>query len=320
MKKIFTVAGIVLIAMVVAVLGVMLGQANAKVAAIQADLNEKSAEVNVVQSELSQTNSQLTLANNVLLDTRNDLDKTNTELSEITINLTSVNAANSNLETRLTQAISDRDEAIRAADNMTGELNAAIAAKEEAISQAEEALASIALYRETFGEVFAGVEPMAIINDSMPVTFNMPIPQTPAPVRGFNLINNPDAVDPTYAELLSFLISDITDSYRYVTDYYMCGNFAETVHNNAEAAGIRAALVLITFDVPPGHAINAFLTTDRGLVYIDCTGTDRPGPSSMDGIVYNLKIYSTYNREFLFETAYYFETDAKRVIDLKIYW
>jgi len=45
------------------------------------------------------------------------------------------------------------------------------------------------------------------------------------------------------------------------------------VHNNAEAAGIRAALVNINFDESDkGHALNAFDTIDMGLIYIDCTG------------------------------------------------
>jgi hypothetical protein len=45
------------------------------------------------------------------------------------------------------------------------------------------------------------------------------------------------------------------------------------VHNNAEAAGIRAASVSVDFEGDEvGHACNAFDTIDKGLVYIDCTG------------------------------------------------
>ena len=45
------------------------------------------------------------------------------------------------------------------------------------------------------------------------------------------------------------------------------------MHNNAERAGIKAAWVGIDFEGNSrGHAINAFETTDKGLVYIDCTG------------------------------------------------
>jgi len=53
----------------------------------------------------------------------------------------------------------------------------------------------------------------------------------------------------------------------------VCGDFAETLHNKAEAAGIRTAFVHIELDdEDTGHALNAFHTTDKGLVFIDCTG------------------------------------------------
>jgi len=90
------------------------------------------------------------------------------------------------------------------------------------------------------------------------------------------LIDNPDAVNPSYAELLAFIIEDATDTNEYIIGQYVCADFAEDVHNNAEAAGIRAAWVGIDFEEDEeGHALNAFETTDEGLVYIDCTGSNR---------------------------------------------
>lgn len=91
------------------------------------------------------------------------------------------------------------------------------------------------------------------------------------------LINNPNATDPTYARLVSFIEQDPTDRYSYIFGppkaAYVCSDFAEDVHNNAEAAGIRAAWVGIDIlGDSEGHALNAFRTTDVGLVYIDCTG------------------------------------------------
>ena len=87
------------------------------------------------------------------------------------------------------------------------------------------------------------------------------------------LIDNPIATDPTYAELVAFITVDSTDENSYVTMSYVCSDYAEEVHNNAEAAGIRAAWVGVDFEEDDeGHALNAFETTDRGLVYIDCTG------------------------------------------------
>ena len=89
------------------------------------------------------------------------------------------------------------------------------------------------------------------------------------------LKNNPDAADPTFLEMVTFIKADATDTRQYIEDgedVFVCSDFAEQVHNNAEAAGIRAGWVGIKFQgTEEGHAINAFETTDRGLVYVDCT-------------------------------------------------
>jgi hypothetical protein len=64
----------------------------------------------------------------------------------------------------------------------------------------------------------------------------------------------------------------------YNYDTFVCADFAEMLHNNAEKAGFRTAYVSIQlgpcayYPTSGGHALNAFETTDKGLVYIDCTG------------------------------------------------
>jgi hypothetical protein len=91
--------------------------------------------------------------------------------------------------------------------------------------------------------------------------------------KAIELIDNPNATNPTYAELVAFIKEDSTDEHLYVISSYNCSDFAEDVHNNAEATGIRAAWVGIHFEGDDeGHACNAFETTDKGLVYVDCTG------------------------------------------------
>ena len=114
------------------------------------------------------------------------------------------------------------------------------------------------------------------------------------------LINNKNAKNPTYSDLLSFLKSDETEqfSYQFILPagsfYYgsaesnvnldrirniidgkiqpespkVCADFAERLHNNAEKAGIRCGYVLGTM-----HSFNVFETTDKGLIYVDDTGT-----------------------------------------------
>lgn len=96
--------------------------------------------------------------------------------------------------------------------------------------------------------------------------------------KPIELSNNPNAADPTYAELIAFIKGDTTDTNAYIEKgpiAYVCSDFAEDVHNNAEAEGIRAAWVGIDLrGSDEGHALNAFETTDRGLVYVDCTKWD----------------------------------------------
>ena len=84
------------------------------------------------------------------------------------------------------------------------------------------------------------------------------------------LVDNADAVNPTYDQLLSFLKMDMTDKHPYTSGSYICADFAETLHNNAEKAGIRAAYVSVNIN----HALNAFETTDKGVIYIDDGGLD----------------------------------------------
>ncbi len=89
------------------------------------------------------------------------------------------------------------------------------------------------------------------------------------------LVNNELALDVSWSQLAEFVILDDTDESPYIQDLRMCGSFAEALHNDAEAAGIRCAWVSIDIAGQEiGHALNAFLTTDRGIAFVDCTGED----------------------------------------------
>lgn len=97
--------------------------------------------------------------------------------------------------------------------------------------------------------------------------------------------NNGTAIDPTWQQLESFLIADKTDERNYIPDVFMCGAFAEELHNKAEAAGIKAAWVSVSLlDKSERHALNAFNTTDRGLVYIDCSGQSTQNSTQIVGM------------------------------------
>ena len=75
--------------------------------------------------------------------------------------------------------------------------------------------------------------------------------------------------DPSYQEMKDFLKQDETSEQEYLKNEYICVDFAANVKANAAKEGIRCAYVVIEYLGITGHAIVAFDTTDRGLVYIE---------------------------------------------------
>jgi len=73
---------------------------------------------------------------------------------------------------------------------------------------------------------------------------------------------------PEYKELQAFLADDNTDSNQYIADEYTCFDYAADLNNSAESIGIRAAYVSIR-SRKWAHALVAFDTIDKGLVYIE---------------------------------------------------
>jgi len=86
--------------------------------------------------------------------------------------------------------------------------------------------------------------------------------------------------DPTYKEAVSFLKRDKTSDNEYNDDdygVYVCTHFSRDVCNNAEAEGLRCALVHLIYP-QGGHAIVAFDTVDEGLVCFDAITDERANP------------------------------------------
>ena len=74
--------------------------------------------------------------------------------------------------------------------------------------------------------------------------------------------------NPTYQELTEFLAADKADLNTFISGEYVCFDFAAELNNNAEANGIRAAYVRIR-SKEWAHAVVAFETVDKGLVFIE---------------------------------------------------
>jgi len=158
------------------------------------------------------------------------------------------------------------------------------------------------LYKDTWGSV--------VSSDVQP------------PFQGADIVNYETSSNPTWAKLLDFLLKDETDEHAYVSGIYVCGDFARDVHNNAERAGIRTAYVAVRF-ASDYHALNAFKTTDRGLVFIDCTGllASEPGPSNRDKTV-DVRLGRSYVPKSLFSESGWSVTwgNMGTVRDVEIYW
>ena len=108
------------------------------------------------------------------------------------------------------------------------------------------------------------------------------IPYSKASGSSICLINYKNSTDPTWGELIAFLQKDDTDERLYMDVLFVCADFAEMLHNNAEASDIKAAWISVDFIIGEGHALNAFNTTDNGLVYVDCTGGGFSPPVRVD--------------------------------------
>ncbi len=84
------------------------------------------------------------------------------------------------------------------------------------------------------------------------------------------LVVSPEVVlrDPTYQEAVGFVASDLTDRRPYDRSS-ACVAFAEEFRSNANKAGLRCAYVVVYFPESYSHALNAFNTTDHGLVFVE---------------------------------------------------
>lgn len=114
------------------------------------------------------------------------------------------------------------------------------------------------------------------------------------------ITNYDNAKDPTYDQLFTFLKEDKTDEHRYIMNQFICTEFAKNVHDNAEKNGIKCAFIGCDFkEGGIGHAFNMFNTTDRGIVYIDCTGT--PQGSTYEDKILDCAVGKPLTSHYLFK-------------------
>ncbi len=199
-------------------------------------------------------NGQLSTARNELATTRSQLATTSSELDSAKQEMAAVKAS---LETTKTDLQSARTE---------------IAGVKSELATSADRLASAQSQTSSLQMQLSGAQrELSTAKDTLKglgVTIASSSACTDA-----TLTDNSTAANPTYAQVISFLVKDATEQHTYSAGVYDCSEFSRDVHNKAEAAGIRAAVVHAYFvGETAGHALNAFLTSDYGLVYVDCTG------------------------------------------------
>lgn len=160
--------------------------------------------------------------------------------------------------------------------------------------------------------------PQAVVSQTPPESpsaeGSTPAPTpTPAPAEPPQVIipEKPTLRNPSWEELKSFLWEDKTDQLEYIYPTFVCADFARTLQANAKEAGWRCAYASVRLEGYPdwfnygipsntGHGLNVFETTDRGLVYIDCTSM--PGFSGNADKIIDVKISKEYIPKGIFPT------------------
>ena len=137
---------------------------------------------------------------------------------------------------------------------------------------------------------------------------------------------SPVLLNPSWEELKDFLYEDDTDDMEYVYPTTICYHFAQRLQKNAKAAGWRCAIVEVRLEGYPdwydygipsstGHALNAFETTDKGLVYIDCTAA--PGYSGNADKIVDVKVGEQYTPESIFPSYFQYWESMGTVVEIE---
>lgn len=71
--------------------------------------------------------------------------------------------------------------------------------------------------------------------------------------------------NPTYDEMIQFINEDKTNFNEYITNSYVCDNFAKDLINNAKSKGYRAGFVT---EFTYSHAVVCF-DTEQGLYFVE---------------------------------------------------
>ena len=212
---------------------------NTELKSIQSVLTSTQVELDSTKQMLASTQAELGLTKEMLASTQVELGSTKEILASTTVELVSTK----NTLTSTQSELDSTKQTLVSVQQTSQKLQDTLSRTQQQLVVAQETLEGLGITLATSKECY-----------------------------DVELIDNPEATNPTWSQLMTFLSQDQTEKHTYIMDEYDCSQFSRDVHNNAEAAGIRAAEVHVSFrNRVAGHALNAFLTTDYGLVYVDCT-------------------------------------------------
>jgi len=209
---------------------------------VQSTLASTQTQLSSTEQSLTSTQAQLSSTEQTLVSTQSELSSTEQALTSTQAELSSTQDTLASTQTELAST----DQELSSAQQALTNLQATLSSTQQQLTVAQETLVGLGITLSTSKEC-----------------------------SDVALIDNPTVTNPTWSQLIAFLSQDQTEQHTYIRDVYDCSQFSRDVHNNAEAAGIRAAEVQVKFkNEVEGHALNAFLTTDYGLVYVSCTEAD----------------------------------------------
>lgn len=110
--------------------------------------------------------------------------------------------------------------------------------------------------------------------------------------RTIRLVKYDNNRNPSYQEVIDFLMWDKTDMLRYIFGNFVCNDFNAIVHNNAQYLGFNCRYCFLEdLDCECGHTCLAWDTLDAGRIYTDSTGVEEPEPDiyeSYDKLLFNV--------------------------------
>ncbi len=234
---------------------------------ITGEIDALKTELESVQNVLASTQSELGSTKETFASTQSELGSTQLDLASTQSELGSTKQTLTSTQAEL----SSTEQTLASVQNELVTTEAELNSTESELASTNNQLNSTQQALTNLQTTLSGTQQQLVVAQETLEGLGITL-STSKECSDVDLIDNSAATNPTWSELMDFLSQDQTEKHTYIRDVYDCSQFSRDVHNNAEAAGIRVAEVQVWFkNEDTGHALNAFLTTDYGLVYVSCT-------------------------------------------------